>query len=338
MNGTMDPSIAARFHPRVLDRARECYAIEKDSIRLLDGFESFMYEFERPDGRFILRLSHSLRRSADQIRGEVDWINYLHRGQVGVARAIFSEREILVEEIDDGLDGRFLCTAFVRAPGTRAAKWHFTERLFRNYGRTLGRMHALSKDYEASSPSWKRPEWDSPENIALDRWFQGEMAPLLDKCRPLLDHLRSLPRDRDSYGMIHQDAHPGNFFVDEDCNITLFDFDDCVFGHFIYDLAMPLFYCCSWGEDRTAFTARFMPVFLSAYAEENRLDLVWIRELPNYLKLREIDLFAQINYSIKDAGNSEDPWLANFVRGRREKILNDVPFIEYDWESLRGCM
>jgi amicoumacin kinase len=67
------------------------YNIPSDKIELLDGFESFIYRFQRPDGQFILRIGHSSRRSPDLIRGEVDWINYLAAGGALVARAILSE-------------------------------------------------------------------------------------------------------------------------------------------------------------------------------------------------------------------------------------------------------
>ena len=330
----MDPSISSRFRPEVLDKARERYSIAADFIRLLDGFESFMYEFDRPDGRFILRLSHSLRHSQDQICGEVDWINYLYAGGVNVARALLSERGNLVEPVDDGQGGEFLCTAFTWASGEHMGRRHLCDQMFANYGRLLGKMHALAKTYTVPNPSWKRPEWDTPENIPVDKWFPAELSPAFGKYTPLAAHLAALPRDADSYGMIHQDAHPGNFFVDDKFNITLFDFDDCVYGHFIYDLAMVLFYTSPWDKDPAAFTARFMPVFLGGYREENRLDPVWLKELPNYMKLREIDLFAQIHSQIPDWENSQDPWTGNYMRGRREKILADTPFITYDWESL----
>ena len=53
--------------------------------------------------------------------------------------------------------------------------------------------------------------------------------------------LDSLPKDDDCYGLIHADIHQGNFFVDENDNITIFDFDDCHYHWFAYDLAVPLF-------------------------------------------------------------------------------------------------
>lgn len=59
----MDPKISALFSDDILTTARQRYAIPADKIRLLNGFESFIYEFERPDGQYILRIGHSERRS-----------------------------------------------------------------------------------------------------------------------------------------------------------------------------------------------------------------------------------------------------------------------------------
>jgi Ser/Thr protein kinase RdoA (MazF antagonist) len=330
----MDPKIAERFHPSILDAARQRYDIAADKIRLLDGFESFMYEFERPDGRFILRIGHSQRRSPDLIRGEVDWINYLAAGGATVARAILSRDGNLVEPVDDGQGGQFLCTAFVQAPGGEVRAEQINDRLFINYGRLLGRMHALAKTYVLPNPAWKRFEWDDHANMRVEDWLPARYTAILARYRPLKAHLFSLPKDRDGYGMIHQDAHPGNFFVDDDYTITLFDFDDCVYGHFIYDIAMVLFYTSIWEEDPADFTGRFMPAFLSGYREENRLDPAWLQELPHFLTLREIDLFAQIHFSFKDGDHPDHSWAAHYMRGRQERIESGAPFIDYDWNAL----
>jgi Ser/Thr protein kinase RdoA (MazF antagonist) len=330
----MDPKIAQRYHDGILQAAMQRYGIAPDQIRLLDGFESFMYEFERRDGSYVLRIGHSLRRSPDLIRGEVDWINYLAGGGASVARAVFSENGNLVEPLDDGLGGQFLCTAFVKAPGAEAKREQINERLFLNYGQLIGRMHALAKKYVLPDPAWKRAEWDDPANLCVEDWLPAREGKTLERYIPLKAHLFSLPKSADSYGMIHQDAHPGNFFVDEDYRITLFDFDDCVYGHFIYDIAMVLFYAVGWEQGPADFARRFMPVFLQGYRAENQLDPAWLKELPYFLKLREIDLFAQIHFSFADGDHPDEPWSARFMRGRRERIENDIPVIDFDWEKL----
>jgi Ser/Thr protein kinase RdoA (MazF antagonist) len=329
----MDPKIAALFNNDILAAARQRYDIAPDSIRLLDGFESFIYEFSRPGGEYILRIGHSNRRSPDLIRGEVDWINFLSDGGSTVARAVFSSAGNLVEPVDDGQGGQFLCTAFVKARGGPARKEHINDRLFLNYGRLMGRMHALTKTYRVTNPAWKRPEWDAPSNLYADMWMPEKYAHLLPKYRSLLAHLTSLPCEAAGYGMIHQDAHLGNLFVDEDYTLTLFDFDDCVYGHFIYDIAMVVFYIVGWGrDDIPGFIGHFMPVFLQGYREYNRLDPYWLTELPHFLKLREIDLFAAILFSVGETPTH--PWSARYMRGRRERIEQDLPFMTVDWGSL----
>jgi Ser/Thr protein kinase RdoA (MazF antagonist) len=330
----VDPKIAARFHEGILQAAIKRYAISSEQIKLLDGFESFMYEFERPDGQFVLRIGHSLRRTPNLIRGEVDWINYLAAGGASVSKAILSERGNLVELIDDSYGDRFLCTAFVRAPGREATREQINDRLFASYGRLIGRMHALAKTYILPDPAWKRFEWDDYENLYVESELPSGNERVLDQYFPLKAHLVGLPRDHQSYGMIHQDAHPGNFFVDQDYHITLFDFDDCVYGHFIYDIAMVLFYTSMWDNHPAEFTAHFLPVFLDAYQQENRLDPAWLKELPHFLKLREIDLYAHILFSFAKGDQPDDPWAARYMRGRRERIEAGAPFIDFDWGRL----
>jgi Ser/Thr protein kinase RdoA (MazF antagonist) len=97
---------------------------------------------------------------------------------------------------------------------------------------------------------------------------------------------------------------------------------------------MVLFYLSTSESDAAALTARFMPVFLSGYREENRLDPAWLAELPHFMKLREIDLFAAIHFSFADGDNPDNAWCARYMQGRRAKIEGDVPFIDFDWGSL----
>ena len=334
----MDPKIADRFNDAILQAAMRCYAIQPDQITLLDGFESFIYRFERPDGRFILRIGHSGRRSPDLIRGEVDWINYLADNGAPAARAILSQQGSLVEPLDDGHGEQFLCTAFVHAPGGHVRGDKVTDRLNYNYGRLLGKMHRLAKSYQVSNPAWARYTWDSPQNSTGEAHMPAREALALQKYLQVHQYLRGLPVDSESYGMIHQDAHPGNFFADEQDNLTLFDFDDCVFGHFIYDIAMVLFYTAVNAPDPVAHTRQFMPIFLAGYRQENQLSAAWLPELPHFMKLREVELFAAIHFTSEDGDNPDHPWSARYMRGRRERIENDVPFIEFDWQSLAAYL
>jgi len=60
--------------------------------------------------------------------------------------------------------------------------------------------------------------------------------------------LEAAPEPGGSVGLVHGDAHAGNFLV-EDGRITLFDFADCVYGRYVYDVAMVVFYAAVPRED-----------------------------------------------------------------------------------------
>ena len=149
----MEPRIKDRFNDAILKAAMQRYGIAEGQIELLDGFESFMYEFTRGGQPGILRIGHSLRRTPQLIQAEVDWINYLAEGGAGVAKALLSARGNLVEAVDDGQGEQFLVTAFARAPGRHTRKADWTPALFERYGQLIGRIHALSHKYTPPHPA-----------------------------------------------------------------------------------------------------------------------------------------------------------------------------------------
>ena len=325
----MEPEIKNRYNENILNETIQRFGIAPDKIKLLDGFESYMYEFEKDNHEFILRIGHSRRRTPEMIHGEVDWINYLADGGAGVARAVESAQGNLVEVVPDAKDGAFLATAFVKAKGAVAwtAGFWGDDDWFMEYGRLLGKLHHLTKSYEPAKVEWKRPSWDAPENLEIEEHIPQSAAFVSEKFRVLMRHLQSLPKGDDNWGLIHQDAHGGNFFVDENGKITLFDFDDCAYGHFAYDAAMVLFYAVTNRKDAEEIAPKFWRPFWQGYCEENMLDPKWLHEIPHFLKLREIDMVAIIHRSM-DMENIDDPWVETFMNGRLNRIANDVPYIK----------
>lgn len=329
----MELEIKRRFSDAILKTARERYGIAKDDIEPLAGFESFIYACRKGDEAFILRISHDRRRSEALIAGEVDWINYLAEGGAGVAHAILSEQGRLVEAIPDGEGGHFLATAFVRAASgpPRGEQWN--EALFERYGRLIGRMHVLSAGYTPTQPTWTRPAWNDPIMLFVEQWLPPEQTTIHTRYQALIARLAALPQNQATYGLIHQDAHAGNFFVDENGRITLFDFDDCVYSWYANDVAIVLFYAIINHPEPEAFGAQFMSHFLRGYRREHTLEAEWLAQMPDFLKLREMDLYAAI-YRSFDVENLTDPWVAGFMRGRRERIESDVPVVELPFASL----
>lgn len=332
----MEQRIQDRYSEAIYRQALARYDVEPDQVKRLDGFESFIYEYVRDGQEYILRIGHSLRRSPGLIAGEVDWINYLADGGVSVARAVTSLTGKLVETVDDGQGEVFLVTSFEKAPGApiRPEAWHGD--FFERYGQLIGRMHALSKEYRPPEPSWRRPAWNDQSMLDLAPWIPDTEPMVKERWSELHAYLETLPADEDAYGLIHQDAHAGNFFVDGD-TIILFDFDDCLYGWFAYDIAIVLFYAVIGTKDWPVFTRSFMTRFLAGYTRENRLPAKWLAEIPHFLKLREIDLYAVIHRSF-DVQNLDHPWVARYMDGRRQRIEAGIPYIDFNFESLEPVL
>lgn len=329
----MEPRIRERFNSRILGEAARRYGVYADQVHKLASAESFIYEFVRNHQPFILRIAHSLRRNVDLIRGEVDWINYLDRGGASVSKAVLSVNESLVEPIDDGEGGSFLATAFVKAPGRAPSEDDESPEYFERYGREIGRMHRLTKAYEPANEAWRRPHWD--DNVMQDMisFLPPSERVAQRKLEEMIAKLRLLPRKRDAYGLVHQDAHRANYFIDDCGTFTFFDFDDCAYTWFANDVAIVLFYGVTGKEDVSAFAHLFLSHFLRGYACENRFDEQWFAQMPHFLKLRELELYAVIHRSF-DVNHLTHPWVARFMERRKERIEKDVPYIDFDFATL----
>lgn len=328
----MDQLIKDRYNDIILQEAMRRYGITNDQIHPLDAFESFIYEFERDSHAYILRISHSFRRSESLVLGEVDWINYLAEGGVSVAKAIPSESGKLVEVIEDQWGGAFLVTAFLKARGQ--APWDlWTPKLYKSYGEMIGQIHTLSKSYQPNEAAWKRPDWNNDLFEFVERYLPESESIAKKKYRDICSHVNTLAKDCESYGLTHQDAHGNNLFVDERGQITLFDFDECAYNWFINDIAVVLFYIVQDAEDWRVFTEEFLSHFLRGYVQACTLDFTWLKEMPNLLKIREIELYAVMHRDF-DVNNIDDEWCARFMHNRKSRIENDVPYIDFDFESL----
>jgi len=322
----MDKRSRALYTDGILQEAVRRFSSQPSLAVELDGFENFIYEIQVDGVPRILRIAHSLHRTPEQIAGELDWLNHLADHGVSVPRPLPSADGKLIEVLTAADGSLFSAASFEKAPGRLPRREDWQNGLPRTLGRLLGKMNALAKTYQVPDGRIKRPEiFDDLDGFAARYLPPGEET-VIAKYDELLAYLHTLPTTLDVYGLIHQDAHGGNFFM-QDGQITLFDFDDCLYGWYAYDIAMALFYVlplhCT--EADREFGRRFMHEFLSGYRLENDITTEWLAQIPHFLKLREIDLYIAIHRSM-DVNNLEDPWCAEFMRGRKQKIENDVPY------------
>jgi Ser/Thr protein kinase RdoA (MazF antagonist) len=327
----MEQRIKKLFNTSILEAALDRFDVNRDDCTELDGFESFIFRVTRDERRYVLKISHGSRRSRDMILGEVDFINYLGDNGLMISRAIPSRDDALVEVLP-ARQGYFTAIMYEHAPGTFAQREDWNAALFVTMGLYLGKLHALSKTY--APVKRLRPTIFEESGPLLRDFIPRQDAVVRHKADEIMAHFHHLPQDGDGYGLIHVDFHRGNFFLHEGA-VWLFDFDDCQYSWFAHDIAMALFYAlphdCSAEQD-VADGHNFLSKFLSGYYQENELERNWLQEIPSFLKLRELELYAAINRSLDL--NDLDPWTASFMDRRRAKIEGDVPYFDLDVDQL----
>lgn len=305
------------------------YGLEAASLRPLGGFLNQAYACEQDGRPYIIRISLESGRTAEMVQGEVDWIHYLAAHGIPAAQAIPSLKDNLVEvvEIDEK---RVPVVVFEKAAGehvtSASAGWNAD--LFRKMGRLVGRMHTLTKTY-VPTEAYRRPLWSQEmDDFAADYLYAVDEA-VAEKFRQVRAYPEQLSTEKTAFGLIHADVHRGNFFV-KDGELTLFDFDDSQYSWFAEDLAMCLFYAIS-PQIRTQaeqdFAQSFFNTFMEGYRRENTLDERWLREIPYFLKQRETNLYIVLNAVGYTQGEN---WSGLFMENRRQRILEDVPFVEIE--------
>ena len=86
----------------VLDTASRLFGVRKDALKLVAGYEGCanpVYEYKRDGQPFILRISFRPDRTAEQIKAELHFVNYLAEHGVRVSRPILSQNGKLLETV-----------------------------------------------------------------------------------------------------------------------------------------------------------------------------------------------------------------------------------------------
>ena len=230
----------------VIEKAKALYALDGYEYLHVPGHEGGRNEILvcRKDGenRYVLRVSALEDRTEEDYLAETEFVHYLAEHGAPVADVIPSVNGRLSECVEE--DGKqVFVSLFQYARGMLMADNGYRyregaplEEYFYNTGKALGALHRLAKEYR---PAHRRPEFlDRYSMDYLDRLIPDDHAELKQAIARRLEACRTLPKDREAYGLVHFDFCDGNYHVDMDNGaITVFDFDNCIYSWYMFDLA-----------------------------------------------------------------------------------------------------
>jgi Ser/Thr protein kinase RdoA (MazF antagonist) len=339
------------MHPHLLSLACQLYATTPDLlIPLSGGHSNAVYKFPLQKTSQVFNPCEALKFGvlrigvqdcpAEQTLGMLEWARFLHDHGAPVTAPLPSTNHHLLEHLE--FEGaHYIITAFQNSEGTLAenippSEW--TDHLFCSIGRAAGKFHRISLGYTPSSPTLTRPMWfDSYEIVEASTLLASSRDPAREKLAALVESLKLLPADPSDFGLIHDDLHFANFLIQADGMISIIDFDDCVYSWFAMDVAMALFdilvlYDPASEVDKQAFARRFLSNYLVGYRAEKEMSQSWLEQIPRFLKLKELCIYATLigHAEIAQPGS----WVERFMRDRSARITGDVPYVDIDFAVL----
>ena len=292
----------------------------------LEGFENFVYSL---NGQ-IVRVSHESHRTVDQLMGEIEFVSMLAEKGAPVAAPIRLPEGGFIES----RDGYHACL-FEQANGVRAHQ-PIADEIVKVWGESIGLFHRLASEF---LPQYPRQDWLADDNHQFHQRIPADQEQVLTRADELMASLKAVPSDALVYGLIHSDAHPGNFLVDsqrgEGEQLTFFDFDDCLYAWFGYDLATIIFGIALFADEKYRHdeVKVFLDAFLTGYQKSNRLDALLMTHMAELLQLREFSFYGVV-HAFMDLDNLEYEAARRYMNGRQPLLEQGVPLIELDFAEF----
>jgi Ser/Thr protein kinase RdoA (MazF antagonist) len=279
---------------------------------------NIVYQFTMESRPAFLRLTHSSHRSRAQVGAEMDFIKFLKSRGNPVAAPIASRSGELIEQMESSA-GTFFASVFEEAPGQRV-QWGpdaDNRRTLQLLGSALGRLHAIARTFPPSA----RFHWHQDRLLfTLPEALPDFEAPIKSEAAAVFTYLESVPVTPESFGLIHGDFIPSNIRRQGDV-FTPFDFDDCCYHWYLYDIAIFM-----WSASHLPLERRraYLGSFLEGYAKNSPLpadaaqQINWFRRLSNvsryFHSLRNWDLINITPEQLKE------------LEHRRDAVLNPIDF------------
>ncbi len=307
-------------------KALEAYAVPVTGVKPLTQVYNKNFRISTQNGeQFLLRIYHPRRTSVEVARSELLWLAALSQDtDLSVPEPVLNnERQYVTVVSNENLPQPCLCALLHWTRGRFLSRTLTPSHLFQ-VGELTARLHDHATDWERPAGFTRRRvdnlfclRQEQDDNFdetvaaqavqavaAVSTPHEGRMvAEVIQKVWAVL---RGLGEGRDTFGLIHGDLHQTNYLF-YNGRAGAIDFDDCGFGHWLYDLAVTL-YCL---QDHPDFAA-LREAFLTGYRRSHPLSMEQEAHLGTFMALRTLqDMLWDIEE--RDQPAFRDMWQAQMI-------------------------
>lgn len=234
---------------RALPRILSEYGLDTCESRPLRHWENTVFKITCGTKKYALRVRRPTgENDPDIVRSELEWLTDLSATtELAVPRPVPARNGDPLVLLDcDGIPGPRCCALFEWVDGRFRHPDALTLATVAEVGAFMARLHCHALGFKPPS-GFSRPlqGYADPRsktmNDGIDRATQfcsGEDAMFLHTVRERLHAaLERVGYDSLNFNLIHADLHPWNYLFQRG-EVRAIDFDDCGWGHFMYDIAV----------------------------------------------------------------------------------------------------
>ena len=291
--------------------------------------------------KYILCASTLGDRTEKDYLAETEFERYLAENGAPVANVIPSVQGRLVECVEAD-DKSVYVSLFAYAKGMLLADNGYRYRegvplteYFYNTGKALGAIHRLSKTYK---PVHSRPDYFDKYNMTyINNLLPDEYSELKSAIAKRLNTFSTLLKDKNCYGLVHFDFSDGNYHIDMTTgNITVFDFDNCLYCWYMFDLANLWLHNEGWTRQEPDPGKRFklmqhcFDLQLQGYKSETDLSEEILEKLPLFI---DMVLIENIVDEFECAAREGQELDYEDIEDAAECLINGIPYAGFRKEE-----
>ncbi len=322
----------------ILEQAKNLYSLTECILvpveRHEDGRNQLFIVRRNGENQYILRVSALGDRTEEDYLAETSFVRYLAQNGAPVADVIPSIRGNLVEHMDaDGKTVYVSLFAYAKGMlmadnGYRYREGATLEEYFFNIGKALGTIHRLSKAY---TPVHQHPDYFDKYNMTyLDRLIPENYENLKKAIAKRLEAFHALPKGKGCYGLVHFDFSDGNYHIDMNTgDITVFDFDNCMYCWYMFDLANLWIHGTGWyqnepdPEKRGEYMKGYFDTVLDGYRSETDISDEELSQLQLFIDMVLIEnIVDEFECSARE-GEELDP---EDIEDAAGCLINQIPY------------
>ena len=286
----------------MIEKAINLFSLNGYDFHEVEGHEGGRNQIficsKNDEKKFVLRISSTGDRTEKDYLAETEFVHYLAENGAPVAGVIPSVNGKLVEVVDEETSPVFI-SLFEYAKGMllcdngyRYREGAPLEEYFYNTGKALGKIHELSKHFDPTA-GHRRPEYFDKYNMEyINQLIPDKYSDLKNAIATRLEKFHKLPNDSQNYSLVHFDYSDGNYHIDmSNGNITVFDFDNCMYCWYMFDLANLYLHGEGWFRyesdpaKREAGMQNYFNTILKGYKSETSISDDLLNQLPLFIDM-----------------------------------------------------